>query len=699
MDRMIGRLTLLQLLLAVVCAANPLGEEALAEERIWTGKNGQQIRGKHGMVTPNRQWIDLTVMGKNRRIAIANLSDADQAFIHSCLDGKVTKPEPVSPPSGDPAAFKDAGQPDRSQLPLLNQGDHGQKQSDCVPSSICNFLLWWDQAGILPIPKRGEFADKAEWIHTVMARYCRTRNTAGTDVRAALDGIGEYFAKEVADLATVRSKIDHDLRPRNLARYTRGTNATMLEITTRREHGADGSHWVALMNAEEDGRVVLHTWGARFEGVLKVFEEDPTPVRVNGQTIPKTSYEIEFTNRDSLPQWVKDAEMRFLMFPERHDGIIVVKPFLYAIPGKRSAPPPDPLFEDETPAPEVPKVAPAPVAAAAPAPIKFINPVRTERPWAFHDGRILQGIVAMNEDGSLAIRDRQGQATSFRAEDLKPEDRAILEFWRGAQGEPVRVPRWDLTYQLATPKSGKLEIRVCTEGAMCRVELPGRKRVLVMDTGSGAFATTRPGTEITPAPAWAAVGKFAPERRFPQRRFEQSFGPGARDADRYQAFCNGLPGTLQTTGFGFPARGILSSLTTSQGEATVKNPRIDFTVMDAPAVTTGLLQCLCSQTAPESAGQGGNPFVFFHGMEFSYHRGFEILLPALQRQHLLPLRVAWTNDTQNSIIDQQRRQKTAGSFTIELQKAAVPGEFPAGFFDLPREARDAVPGTRVEIGG
>ena len=57
---------------------------------------------------------------------------------------------------------------------------YGQKASDCVPSSFCNFLLWWDQQGLLPIGKRGDFDDKAEWIHTRMARFCRTSNNGGT---------------------------------------------------------------------------------------------------------------------------------------------------------------------------------------------------------------------------------------------------------------------------------------------------------------------------------------------------------------------------------------------------------------------------------------------------------------------------------------------------------------------------------------
>lgn len=219
-----------------------------------------------------------------------------------------------------------------------------------MPSSFCNFLLWWDQEGILPIPKRGDFEDKAEWVHTRLGRYCGTRNTSGTGISEALEGITEYFRKDAGELATFRFKVDYDVRPANLARYARGETATMLNLTTRRKNGHDGGHWVALMTAEENGQVVIHTWGARFEGMVKVLEEDPATIMLDGQKIPKTSYEIEFTNRDSLPEWVKNAEMRFLLLPERSDSIIAIKPYAFANAGVLSAPPADPLF-DTAPSP------------------------------------------------------------------------------------------------------------------------------------------------------------------------------------------------------------------------------------------------------------------------------------------------------------------------------------------------------------
>ena len=50
---------------------------------------------------------------------------------------------------------------DRSKIPIINQADFGNKASDCVPSTICNFLLWWDQSQYLPISEKGDFERKS----------------------------------------------------------------------------------------------------------------------------------------------------------------------------------------------------------------------------------------------------------------------------------------------------------------------------------------------------------------------------------------------------------------------------------------------------------------------------------------------------------------------------------------------------------
>ena len=325
----------------LLCPQIHAGE--LDSERVWNGKSGKTFRGTLHSVTGDGSAVDiLDAQGKLYRVAIANLNDADRKLIETWGEPDPGKKDPLAP--GDLAAFKTLPELDRKKLPIINQGELGQKASDCVPSSFCNFLLWWDQEKMLEIPKRGDFDSKAEWIHSKMARYCGTRNTAGTNGTDAREGFTNYFEKEIGDLATLRIHEDHDVRPENLARYTTGANATMLEMTTVQSNGSEGGHWVALVSAEPGGRVVFNTWGAQFEGLIRVFKPSEKPVTLGTQTVPSTTYEIVLTNRDKLPQWVNNSGTRFVLDPSKWDGIIVVRPYIFSEKGKKSAPPEEPLF-------------------------------------------------------------------------------------------------------------------------------------------------------------------------------------------------------------------------------------------------------------------------------------------------------------------------------------------------------------------
>lgn len=325
----------------------------LTQERIWTSKDGKTLRGTFVRLVNDGKQVEIFISSRNVvAIALENLSVADRELLIAV--GSENKLQPVQQ-SGDPSMFKDFAALDRKKLPLINQGDFGNKASDCVPSSFCNFLLWWDQEGVLEIPKRGDFEKKAEWIHSRLARYCGTRNTAGTSVSDASKGFKEYFTKDISELAALKIKIDKDLRPANLARYTRGVNATMLQMTIREPGSGDSGHWVALLSAEEDGTVIFHTWGIRFEGKIEVIgQSPPLVVKIDGQervfhAEHSTCYEIKITNREDTPEWFRNSRKRFLLLPEESDSIYVIKPYVYKDKGKTAHAPLDPLLDTANP--------------------------------------------------------------------------------------------------------------------------------------------------------------------------------------------------------------------------------------------------------------------------------------------------------------------------------------------------------------
>lgn len=330
--------TLYHILLCGGLAAAVHGEN-LHHERVWRSAGGKVLLATFVRTTHNASRVELfTRDGKLVSIDIMNLSEADRLL--------VTNPRAEVGGSPDPAAaFKPLPVPDRGSLPVISQEDFGSKASDCVPSSFCNFLLWWDQQGILNIPKRGDFHDKADWVHTRVARYCVTRNNRGTYAGDAVEGFREYFERELGDVATMKVRIDHDITPANLARYTVGWNATMLGMTIRHGPRHDSGHWVALASAAADGTIVFHTWGARFEGRMEAIVAKPGKGPAPDPAASRTSYRIRIINTADLPEWFRSSEMEMIIDPAQWDCICVVKPFVYAVEGKRAPAPPDPLLD------------------------------------------------------------------------------------------------------------------------------------------------------------------------------------------------------------------------------------------------------------------------------------------------------------------------------------------------------------------
>jgi hypothetical protein len=340
--KMIDQLPLGFVCLLVALASTIASADEITAERVWSNPKGETFRGTWVRTLDGGKQVEVrNPNGKLFVVALADLSEADRQLVTAYLKEQS---------QDDAAAFKSFPALNRENLPVIGQEDFGNKASDCVPSSFCNFLLWWDQAGVLEIPKRGDFENKAEWVHSRIARYCVTRNNSGTYVDDATKGFREYFEKDLPDLATLKIRIDYDLRPENLARYTVGENATMLQMTIREAPRHDSGHWVALVSASADGTLVFHTWGARFEGKLEVLEKKPELIRLGTvdsgmQTVPATSYEIKIRNTADLPEWFRNGDRKFILDPVQWDSIYVLKPFVYGEKGKPAKPPSDPLLD------------------------------------------------------------------------------------------------------------------------------------------------------------------------------------------------------------------------------------------------------------------------------------------------------------------------------------------------------------------
>ncbi|MGJ8644482.1 MAG: hypothetical protein ACSHX9_13820 [Luteolibacter sp.] len=321
---------LLSLLPAFICA------EGLMEERVWTGKNGKTFLGIYVTTDADGKIVFNTSRDKLVHVDPANLSDEDLAFIekHSKQDSTASV---ESPPTGDLTKFITDPAIDRSTIPIIDQGKYGNKASDCVPSSFCNFLLWWDQENYLPIDKKGSFDRKAEWIHTKVGRYFDTRNNSGTTGADAVKGISRYFLEDLEETANHRLIVVNDCAPENLARYTVGPVATMLEVSIFHGEDYETSHWVALTQANANGEIEFNTWGRKFDAKL---------VQIGGNTPQRPhKYDIVLSDPSQMTDWMQTNEVRFVIDPERYDYLTAVIPYRFSTPGGKTPVPPDPRFD------------------------------------------------------------------------------------------------------------------------------------------------------------------------------------------------------------------------------------------------------------------------------------------------------------------------------------------------------------------
>ncbi len=330
---------LLLSLAALTCLQNATFAD-ISGERVWTGKNGATFLGTYANIEPDGKILFLLSSGKATRVSPDNLSEPDMELIKNHR----SPPAENDSKTGDLSKFLPEPILSRANIPVVNQSDYGNKASDCVPSSFSTFLLWWDQNNFIPIDKRGDFARKAQYIHTRTSRYFSTHNNKGTSHDDMHEGIGKYFSKDLGDIAAYRIATVYDCDAGTLARFTQGSLATMLSLSVYHDGDYKAGHMVALADADPDGSLVIHTWGKAMKCKLDLVEEQRFPHwDANGSASAQAShYRLVFTSPDALPQWMIDQKVTFEIVPRNHDCLFVAAPYRFATDGAKALPPEDP---------------------------------------------------------------------------------------------------------------------------------------------------------------------------------------------------------------------------------------------------------------------------------------------------------------------------------------------------------------------
>lgn len=313
--------------------------------------SGKQVQAQLEGWVNDRASASLRAAGGVRiEVAWDDLGAVDQHFVSKAMgaaDENMLKrePLPVSSPLLKAEVF-----PDRTAIPAINHRDFGQKSGDSFIAAFTNFVLWWDRENFLPIARRGDFERKAESVQTWLTRDSGTRNTVGTRSREARQGFGTYFDEHLADVATFNSRVDYDLSPENLSRYTTGMNATLLTLGFKK--GRDiHRQTVSLATADAGGEIIINYGGIVAKGRMVPLSKTDQMVEVPGTgtrwrqgkaiQINGTTYTVKFTEEPDFP-YFKGSEI--IIDPSLGHQLIVFKPYLYAQPGKKCRPPDDPLF-------------------------------------------------------------------------------------------------------------------------------------------------------------------------------------------------------------------------------------------------------------------------------------------------------------------------------------------------------------------
>ncbi len=346
---------MLRLVLAVLLAlASAVVADDLRSERIWTGVNGKTLRGTYVRTLDDGRSVEIaTSAGKILTIALDNLSQADRDLVDR---RHADAAQAAAEAAGKIDKFKPDPAFDRTLIPLLDP-DELELNHRWATNSMATFIVWWDQAGWIEVPRGRDLDGKAQWVDSRLDRFSG-RNTTVPDVDEVMKGFAHYFDSRFEDEATYRFHLEYDLAPKRLAQLASGPNACILYARA----GSYGPYF-ALLEAKPDGQVRLGLAGKSIEARIAVAPEQPKhsslrfnyevplpggktqqlPRRYVGAGAEYKTYHLLVRDRSQLPEEFSDPEIPIVVGHRR--PLIVFRPYLFAEEGETSPPPPEPTFQ------------------------------------------------------------------------------------------------------------------------------------------------------------------------------------------------------------------------------------------------------------------------------------------------------------------------------------------------------------------
>lgn len=318
--------------------------QGLHDTRTWTGKNGRTLEAKFAS-RDGTALVLTTGDGKTLRVEQANLSEADARWLEKAEKAAAASPppavteDPQAAATGKPESYKKDKTPpplevpapegyapvvvadaERPKIPRLNHRTFDKEPQASVSSSFIAILLFWKDQGVVGTTAGQTEAERNEWIkeaHIDLIRSMRVRKTAKADFTDLGETFTRFVRKETGkDDFTCVVKIETDLRPETLSRWTHGAYGTILRVS----HTIDGKpaegFALPVATINKYGKFSINAWGNALSGEL-------TPA-ASGDG----GYEIKLREGGRTPKWFTEEKHALRLDPKNGDGLIVIAPFL-----------------------------------------------------------------------------------------------------------------------------------------------------------------------------------------------------------------------------------------------------------------------------------------------------------------------------------------------------------------------------------
>lgn len=297
------------------------------QPRNWTGNNGVVFLGKFVKTFEDGKKVEfMDSTGKVIKTDFQNLSEKDQQIVLILTEKVPVVQKPDLKVLAD--AFKILPVANRSKIPGLDPLEFELTNNESMVNAIWVSLLWWDTAGVLSVPKSGNFKRKAEWLHEELTRYIAKNGKSAATIEETKEGVTEYFEKRLENTAICKIMTLKAQKPKDLPQWLVGNNIVIIKMTMEFLNDERYVTCGSLKTISENGDFTMSLLGVHAEGRIL-----PVPDSKKGKS---KVYELIISNRHNLPKRHLDKKTRFYIGENGWEGVLVMTPYVYKIPEGKS---------------------------------------------------------------------------------------------------------------------------------------------------------------------------------------------------------------------------------------------------------------------------------------------------------------------------------------------------------------------------